>query len=61
MLNQDLIAASGPIWLKVLDHLIAGEETTFSFADIGLLDELELLCLAPGEPRRYSKLSKRTD
>lgn len=61
MLTQDLIAASRSLGLKVLDHMIVGEETTFSFADSGLLDELELLCLAPGESGRHSKLSKKTD
>lgn len=61
MLTQDLIATSRPLGLKVLDHVIVGEEMTFSFADSGLLDELELLCLAPGEPGRHTKLSKTTD
>jgi DNA repair protein RadC len=61
MLTQDLIVASRPLGLKVLDHVIVGEETTFSFADNGLLDELELLCLAPGKPGRHSKFSKKTD
>ncbi len=61
MLTQDLIAASCPLGLKVLDHVIVGEETTFSFADSGLMDELELLCLAPGTSGRRSKLSKTTD
>ena len=40
MLTQDLIAACRPLGLKVLDHVIVGEEATFSFADSGLLDEL---------------------
>jgi DNA repair protein RadC len=48
MLTQDIIAAGRPLGLKVLDHVIVGEETTFSFADSGLLDELELHSLAPG-------------
>lgn len=61
MLTQDLIAACRPLGLKVLDHVIVGEDTTFSFADSGLLDELELLCLAPGESGRHSKLSKKND
>ncbi|MGB4067804.1 MAG: DNA repair protein RadC [Nitrospira sp.] len=61
MLTQDLIAASRPLGLKVLDHVIVGEDATFSFADNGLLEELELLCLAPGELRRHSKMSKKTD
>ena len=61
MLTQDLIAACRPLGLKVLDHLIVGEKATFSFADSGLLDELELLCLAPGETGRHARLSKATD
>ena len=61
MLTQDLIAASRPLGLKVLDHVIVGEETTFSFADSGLLDELEWLCRAPGETGGRRKLSKTTD
>lgn len=60
MLTQDLIAASRPLGLKVLDHVIVGEETTFSFADSGLLDELELLCLVPGQSGRHSQFSKQT-
>ena len=47
LLTSDLIAACRPLGLRVLDHVIVGEET-FSFADSGLLDELELECLAPG-------------
>jgi len=58
LLTQDLIAACRPLGLKVLDHVIVGDETTFSFADSGLLDELELLCLAPGDARKPSKLSR---
>ncbi len=61
MMTQDLIAACRPLGLKVLDHVIVGEEATFSFADSGLLDELELLCLAPGESGRHSKLSRKYD
>lgn len=61
MLTQDLIAASRPLGLKVLDHVIVGEDATFSFADSGLLDELELLCLAPDETKRHMNISKTTD
>ncbi|MBI3541073.1 MAG: DNA repair protein RadC [Deltaproteobacteria bacterium] len=61
LLTQDLIASSRPLGLKVLDHVIVGKEETFSFADSGLLDELELLCLAPGESIRHSKLSRTLD
>ena len=55
LLTQDLIAACRPLGLKVLDHVIVGDETTFSFADSGLLDELALLCLAPGDARQPSR------
>ena len=49
LLTQDIIAASHPFALKALDHLIVGNETTFSFADGELLDELEVPFLAPGD------------
>lgn len=47
LMTQDMIAATRPLGVKVLDHIIVGEETTFSFADSGILDEMELLCTAP--------------
>lgn len=55
LLTQDLIAASRPLGLKVLDHVIVGDEAAFSFADSGLLDELELQCLAPGTTARQPR------
>ena len=58
LLTQDIIAACRPLGLQVLDHIIVGDETAFSFADSGLLDELELLCLAPGDAHRSLKLQK---
>jgi DNA repair protein RadC len=42
LLTKDLVAAVRPLGLRVLDHLIVGEETTFSFAESGLLEELAL-------------------
>jgi DNA repair protein RadC len=48
LLTQDLITAAHPLGLKILDHVILGEDATFSFADSGLLDELELHCMASG-------------
>ena len=45
LLTRDLLAASGPLGLRVLDHVIVAEEATYSFADSGLLDEL---CLEAG-------------
>lgn len=42
LLTRDLLAASGPLGIRVLDHVIVAEEATYSFADNGLLDELAL-------------------
>src|SRR3990172_2878510 len=61
LLTRDLIAAARPLGLKLLDHVIVGEETTYSFADSGLLDELELECLATGPPARKRKKSRETE
>lgn len=61
LLTQDLIAAARPVGLRVLDHVIVAEDAVFSFADSGLLDELELACLAPGDGSRAGKLARRTD
>jgi len=58
LLTLDLIAAARPLGLKVLDHVIVGEEATYSFADSGLLDELELECLAPGQTNQSRKLTR---
>jgi DNA repair protein RadC len=58
LLTHDIIAATRPLGLKVLDHIIVGSEATFSFADSGLLDELELMCLAPGGRRRPPTLQR---
>lgn len=60
LLTQDMITATRPLGLKLLDHVIVAAETTFSFADSGLLDELKLLCLAPGRSRRQPRLSRET-
>lgn len=61
LLTSDLIAASRPLGLRVLDHVIVGETTTYSFADAGLLDELELACLAPGEVSRPRTRAKENN
>jgi DNA repair protein RadC len=42
LLTRDLIAAARPLGIKVLDHVIVGEESAFSFSDSGLLDELSV-------------------
>lgn len=59
LLTKDLIAASRPLGLRLLDHVIVGEDATYSFADSGLLDELEFECLAPGETKKKPKLTRR--
>jgi DNA repair protein RadC len=57
LLTQDLIIAAHPLGLRVLDHVILGEDTSFSFADSGLLDELELHCMAAGVKSRQPRLT----
>jgi DNA repair protein RadC len=61
LLTKDLVAAARPLGLRLLDHVIVGENTTYSFADSGLLDELELECLVPGETKGNRKLTKETN
>ncbi|MGO8927627.1 MAG: RadC family protein [Limisphaerales bacterium] len=61
LLTKDLIAAARPLGLKVLDHVIVGAEATYSFADSGLLDELELECLAPGAPGRQPAFTRESN
>ena len=51
LLTKDIIGAGRLLGLRLLDHVIVGEDATYSFADSGLLDELELECLAPGEAK----------
>lgn len=41
-LTRDLIAVCRPIGIKILDHVIVADDGTFSFADTGLLDVLQL-------------------
>ena len=58
LLTLDLIAACRPLGLKVLDHIIVSGDGTYSFADMGLLAELELECLAPEPPMRRREPTK---
>ena len=41
-ITQDLVFAGGIMQIKVLDHIIVGENKYFSFADEGLIEEFEL-------------------
>ncbi|MCR4320702.1 MAG: DNA repair protein RadC [Candidatus Brocadiaceae bacterium] len=58
ILTRDLISATRPLGMKILDHIIVGEETTYSFADSGLLDELELESFSPYPAKRNLKRIK---
>jgi len=58
LLTKDLIAATRPLAIKVLDHLVVAGEDFYSFADNGLLDELEWECLAPGTVAPAPKLAR---
>ncbi len=42
LFTEDLYAALKPIGLKLLDHLIIGEGSVFSFAESGIMDEITL-------------------
>lgn len=61
LLTKDLIASTRPLNIKVLDHQIIGVEDFYSFADNGLLDELELECLAPGTTERSALLVRASE
>jgi len=53
-LLEDALIAQGSV------ESVRPAETTLNFADSGLLDKLELLCLAPGASRRQPGLSRGT-
>jgi DNA repair protein RadC len=42
-ITKELIFAANIMQIKVLDHIIIGNNCFFSFADQGLIDEYELL------------------
>lgn len=48
MFTADVLAALRPIGVNLLDHIIVAGDSAFSFADAGLMAELNLECLAPG-------------
>lgn len=45
LFTEDLFGALKPIGVKLLDHVIIGEEVAFSFADSGMLDEIALAAM----------------
>ncbi len=48
MFTADVLAALRPIGVSLLDHIIVAGDAAFSFADAGLMVELHLECLTPG-------------
>lgn len=42
LFTEDLFSALKPIGVKLLDHVVIGEEAVYSFADNGLMDEITL-------------------
>lgn len=50
MFTADVLAALRPIGVSVVDHVIVAGDAAFSFAEAGLMAELNLECLAPGSP-----------
>jgi DNA repair protein RadC len=51
-ITQDLVFAGNIMQIKVLDHIIIGENRYFSFADAGLIDEYNSDFLSLNEGRR---------
>ncbi len=47
LFTEDVFSALKPIGVKLLDHVIVGEDSIFSFADNGLIDEIALAAIAP--------------
>ena len=46
LFTEDLFSALRPIGVKLLDHVVIGEDAVFSFSDNGLMDEISLSCAA---------------
>lgn len=47
LFTADVLAALRPIGIALLDHVVVGGDVAFSFADAGLMAELNFSCLAP--------------
>ena len=47
LFTEDLFAVLTPIGVSLLDHVIVGRDSVFSFADRGLMDEIALSTMAP--------------
>jgi DNA repair protein RadC len=46
LFTEDLFAALKPIGVKLLDHVVIGGDSVFSFADSGMMDEIALAASA---------------
>jgi len=47
LFTEDLFAALNPIGVKLIDHVIVGADSVFSFTDSGIMDEIALSAVAP--------------
>jgi len=44
--TEELYSALKPLEIKLLDHIVFGENSYYSFLDSGLMDEIFLSCIA---------------
>jgi DNA repair protein RadC len=51
-ITQDLVFAGNIMQIKVLDHIIIGENRYFNFADVGLIEEYNSDFLSLKEGKR---------
>ena len=60
-ITRELVFAARVMQLKVLDHLVIGNNRYFSFADHGLIQDYDLLYLEPEplEDHRGNRLKPR--
>jgi DNA repair protein RadC len=56
--TRDLVYAAGPLQIKVLDHIVIGENTYFSFAGAGLIEEYALDFLGV-KARKNARVSRK--
>lgn len=47
LFTEDLFSALNPLGVKLIDHVIVGNDTVFSFVDSGIMDEIALSAVAP--------------
>jgi DNA repair protein RadC len=42
LFTEDVFTALKPIGVRLLDHVVIGDDSVFSFADSGMMDEIAL-------------------